>query len=113
MSASSTEPPCSELDVFVAYLKQSFIEPLAQLAENTHAIEELPYVPFAYTTDYSRAEIRASPLLYSLHQFLIMETNAGCISRQEAVRGTRRFFVLFYHCMLLRRLGLDDSTFVA
>ncbi|XP_037935089.1 tRNA (cytosine(34)-C(5))-methyltransferase [Teleopsis dalmanni] len=47
----------------------------------------LPWYPngMAYQLQLTRKDIRRSEPLYRLHNFLIVETNAGSISRQEAV----------------------------
>ncbi|KAF1578386.1 UNVERIFIED_CONTAM: tRNA (cytosine(34)-C(5))-methyltransferase, partial [Eudyptes robustus] len=41
--------------------------------------------PYAYQINASRAEVRSVEALKSLHEFLIIETEIGNISRQEAV----------------------------
>lgn len=47
----------------------------------------LPWYPngFAWQLQLTRRDIRRSEPLFKLHNFLIAETNAGSISRQEAV----------------------------
>lgn len=49
--------------------------------------QSLPWYPneYAWQLELSRKDIRRSETFYKLHNFLIAETNAGAISRQEAV----------------------------
>lgn len=49
--------------------------------------QRLPWYPdgLAYQLQLTRKDIRRSEPLFRLHNFLITETNAGSISRQEAV----------------------------
>lgn len=62
----------------------------------------LPWYPnqMAYQLELSRKDIRRSESHYKLHNFLIAETDAGSISRQEAVSmipplGKRHLFSTF------------------
>lgn len=79
------------LDIIRNELFMEYIRGVAELRGKT--VEEvekpicLPWYPngMAYQLDLTRKDIRRSEPLYRLHNFLINETNAGAISRQEAV----------------------------
>lgn len=54
---------------------------------NTPVLQCLKWYPnhLAWQMNYSRIDIRKSPILEQLHKFLIAETETGFISRQESV----------------------------
>jgi 16S rRNA C967 or C1407 C5-methylase (RsmB/RsmF family) len=47
----------------------------------------MPWYPnkLAWHMNFSRAQLRKSPMLAGLHEFIKRENDAGSISRQEAV----------------------------
>lgn len=79
------------LDTIKTDLFKQYVDGVSEL----HAIPKdqverplcLPWYPdgMAYQLHLTRKDIRRSEPLYRLHNFLIVETNAGSISRQEAV----------------------------
>nr|XP_013100653.1 unnamed protein product [Stomoxys calcitrans] len=79
------------IDIIRNELFTEYVRGVAELRGKT--VEEvekpicLPWYPngMAYQLDLTRKDIRRSEPLYRLHNFLINETNAGAISRQEAV----------------------------
>uniref|UniRef100_A0A1I8MXI6 tRNA (cytosine(34)-C(5))-methyltransferase n=1 Tax=Musca domestica TaxID=7370 RepID=A0A1I8MXI6_MUSDO len=75
-----------EKDFFTEYLK-GVAELRGKSVEEVEKPLCLPWYPngMAYQLDLTRKDIRRSEPLYRLHNFLINETNAGAISRQEAV----------------------------
>lgn len=76
-------------------IKTEFLEEYIKAVSELHQIDGenvclpicLPWYPegLAWQLNLSRKDIRRSEPLYRLHNFLIAETNAGSISRQEAV----------------------------
>lgn len=68
-------------EFFTKYVSESIIENVKKTPIC------LPWYPnqMAYQLELSRKDIRRSESHYKLHNFLIAETNAGSISRQEAV----------------------------
>lgn len=67
-------------------MEEKFFKPLREIQnDEVHCPEAIPFVPYAYQTNNSRAAIRSTGLLSELHQLLISETSTGVISRQEAV----------------------------
>uniref|UniRef100_A0A1A9WT17 tRNA (cytosine(34)-C(5))-methyltransferase n=1 Tax=Glossina brevipalpis TaxID=37001 RepID=A0A1A9WT17_9MUSC len=79
------------LNIIKTELFAEYIRGVAELrgipADNVEHPLCLPWYPdgLAYQLHLTRKDIRRSEPLYRLHNFLINETNAGAISRQEAV----------------------------
>lgn len=48
-------------------------------------IQRLDFLPHAYQLKFDKSLIRKHPLLHSLHEWLIQQTNNGYITRQETV----------------------------
>lgn len=79
------------LEIIKGQFFEEYIRAVSEL-RNVHEIDVLrpvclPWYPdgLAWQLDLSRKDIRRSEPLFKLHNFLIAETNAGSISRQEAV----------------------------
>ncbi|XP_055374826.1 tRNA (cytosine(34)-C(5))-methyltransferase [Condylostylus longicornis] len=76
-------------------IKTEFFEEYTKSVSELHQVDNeevlkpfcLPWYPdgLGWQLHLSRKDIRRSEPLYKLHNFLIAETNAGAISRQEAV----------------------------
>ena len=76
-------------------IKTEFFEEYVKAVSELHKVDGeevilptcLPWYPegLAWQLNLSRKDIRRSEPLYRLHNFLIAETSAGSISRQEAV----------------------------
>lgn len=79
------------MDIIKTELFTQYVKGVADLREiPVDQVEQplcLPWYPnqMAYQLQLTRRDIRRSEPLYRLHNFLIAETNAGSISRQEAV----------------------------
>ena len=79
------------LEIIKSQLFAQYVEGVADLRElPVDQVDHplcLPWYPnkMAYQLQLTRRDIRRSEPLYRLHNFLIAETNAGSISRQEAV----------------------------
>lgn len=72
-----------ESEYFTAYLKSA-----AEIGDQQKKVPfALPWYPknHAWQLELSRKDIRRSESFYKLHNFLVSETSAGAISRQEAV----------------------------
>ncbi|EDV92260.1 tRNA (cytosine(34)-C(5))-methyltransferase [Drosophila grimshawi] len=79
------------LNIIKTQLFEEYVRAVAELNElPTEQVERplcLPWYPngMAYQLHLTRKDIRRSEPLFRLHNFLIVETTAGSISRQEAV----------------------------
>lgn len=79
------------LDIIETDLFADYVNSVAELhgisKEAVERPQRLPWYPdgLAYQLQLTRKDIRRSEPLFRLHNFLITETNAGSISRQEAV----------------------------
>ncbi|CAD7086913.1 unnamed protein product [Hermetia illucens] len=79
------------LDIIKSKFFEEYVKGVAELRNIDGGHVEmpkcLPWYPngFAWQLQLTRRDIRRSEPLFKLHNFLIAETNAGSISRQEAV----------------------------
>ncbi|XP_067634734.1 tRNA (cytosine(34)-C(5))-methyltransferase [Eurosta solidaginis] len=79
------------LDIMKRELFTDYVDSVAELHGVSKDVverpQQLPWYPdgLAYQLQLTRKDIRRSEPLFRLHNFLITETNAGSISRQEAV----------------------------
>uniref|UniRef100_A0A0N5A7A0 tRNA (cytosine(34)-C(5))-methyltransferase n=1 Tax=Parastrongyloides trichosuri TaxID=131310 RepID=A0A0N5A7A0_PARTI len=65
---------------------QSFIKELRESGvEESKLPTEVSWMPYTYTMNCSRNDVRSHPLLKSFHNFLVNEAEVGHISRQELV----------------------------
>eukprot|EP00918_Siedleckia_nematoides_P065951 GHVU01143434.1.p1 GENE.GHVU01143434.1~~GHVU01143434.1.p1 ORF type:complete len:849 (+),score=142.06 GHVU01143434.1:201-2747(+) len=68
-------------------IKSDYLNKIVKAESDDNVIQRIPWYPdeLAWQINCSRKEIRHSEDLKKLHDFLVAETNAGMISRQEAV----------------------------
>lgn len=78
-----------ETDKMLNIIENQFVKNFVvdETAEEFGRPFPLPWYPnnLAWQMDATRKQIRRSECLYKFHNFLMAETESGCISRQEAV----------------------------